>query len=208
MWVYLDSWMVQDGEIPELSVGDTLRGVALRAACLSLQEAGADVREGIVQRPDPDPSNARTSYHLTGTVESCGRNEVLLAVAGLHYLAEPADVRAVPGTSPGESMLERYSPDFVVPPVGARAAAVCTWEVLAEYETGSQELRADWRVHGLAIEHRDATAVELREARILRVDTVDRLHRWADERVGERIIYLLDLQVSGSGAPVETAPIG
>ena len=35
MWVYLENWLVQDGEIPELAAGMRLRSAGLRAYCVS-----------------------------------------------------------------------------------------------------------------------------------------------------------------------------
>lgn len=194
MWVYVENWLVQDGEIPELRVGDTLRDAALRAACLSLREAGEGVREGVVERPQTNTSSGRVSYQVTGTAEALPRpDQVVLRVGERRLLAEPGTVRRVPGASPSDWGLERYSPDFVVPPVGGRVTAVCTWEVLAAYEIGPWQLRADWRVRGLRIERRAKTPVELERAAIVRVDTVDRLSCWGDEHAEDRITYILDL---------------
>lgn len=198
MWVYLDSWLVQDGEVPELRLGDTFRQAAVRAACLTLHGADADAPDGHVELPQPAASSGRVTYSVTGTALACREpGEVLLRVGSLHLLAEPADVREVPGTKPRECMLERYSPEFAIPSVGDRVTATCTYEVLAGHEIAIHELRADWRVRGLRIERRATTPVELRKAKILRVDTVDRLERWADERGEDRIAYLLDLEPTG-----------
>jgi hypothetical protein len=194
VWVYLENWRVQDGEIPELHVGGKLHGAGLRAACLSLREATVDAPEGLHELREPDPSSGRIAYQVTGIAELCREpNEVLMTVGPLHLLAEPAAVRQVPGTAPSDCVLERYSPDFKIPPVGARVTAACTWEVLAKYEVEFPALLADWRVRGLRIERRPTAPLERQKAQILHVDTVDHLERWADEGPNNRVTYLLDL---------------
>jgi hypothetical protein len=39
MWVYLETWMVKDGALPELARGSHLRDVGLRAECGNLGSA-------------------------------------------------------------------------------------------------------------------------------------------------------------------------
>jgi hypothetical protein len=50
MWVYMETWIVQDGA-PELGRGSCLRGVGLRADCLSVGPAGTLV-DGIAELAD------------------------------------------------------------------------------------------------------------------------------------------------------------
>jgi hypothetical protein len=50
MWVYMETWIVKDGA-PELGRGDYLRGVGLRAECLSLGPARTAV-DGIAEPVD------------------------------------------------------------------------------------------------------------------------------------------------------------
>jgi hypothetical protein len=52
MWVYMETWIVQDGA-PELARGEPLRGVGLRAECRSLGPARA-AADGITELVDPD----------------------------------------------------------------------------------------------------------------------------------------------------------
>lgn len=75
--------------------------------------------------------------------------------------------------------------------------------MLGQYEIGFPELRADWRVRGLRIERRATAPLELQKSKILRVDAVDHLKRWADEGLGDRITYLLDLDPVTSRAQTE-----
>ena len=125
---------------------------------------------------------------------------VLLRVGGFRVLAEPISIRQVPGTSSENYVLERFSPDFVVPAVGTRIAVVCRLEVMAAYETEhAPDLRRDWVVGHLKVQHRARVPVPGREQawnvdKVLRVDDIERMHRWADERSHRPITYLLDLK--------------
>jgi hypothetical protein len=66
MWVYMERWIVKDGA-PELARGDHLRGVGVRAECLSLGPARTAV-DGITELVDlgdlQGPGSHR--YELTG----------------------------------------------------------------------------------------------------------------------------------------------
>jgi hypothetical protein len=44
MWVYLETWMVKDGALPELARASHLRGVGLRAGCHAIDATRSDHR--------------------------------------------------------------------------------------------------------------------------------------------------------------------
>ena len=158
-----------------------------------------------MELPGPDPSGDNAPhYELTGTVEwGHEPSSVLLRVGGFRVLAEPNSIRQVPGTSPENYAVERFSPDFFVPAVGTRAAVVCRLEVMAEHETddaGYPNLRRDWVVQHLKRQHRALVPVPGRARtwnvdKVLHVDNIERMHRWADEKSGDHVTYLLDLQL-------------
>lgn len=210
MWAHLQNWIVQDGEIPELYAGATLRDHAVRASCWTIQESQA--AEGVSELPGLDPSgDDAPHYALTGTVER-GRqpSSVLLRVGGFRVLAEPCSVRQVPGTSAEDFALERFSPDFFIPATGTRTTVVCRLEVMAEHETddavGLPDLRRDWVVRRLKLQRRALVPVRGRARafsvdKVVRVDTIERMHRWADENRDEAVTYLLDLQPPGPEGP-------
>ncbi|HET7661267.1 MAG TPA: hypothetical protein VFK66_12835 [Oryzihumus sp.] len=169
---------MQDGEIPELHTGSTLHDHAVRASCWSIRETPA--QEGVIELPGPDPSGDNAPhYELTGTVE-WGQE-----------------------ASPENYILERFSPDFFVPVVGTRAAVVCRLEVMAVHETedfGYPELGRDWVVQHLKLQHRALVPVPGHARtwnvdKVLHVDDIERMHRWADETSGDHVTYLLDLQL-------------
>jgi hypothetical protein len=191
--------MVQDGEIPELYVGSTLRDHAVRASCWSIRASRSP--EGFTELSGPDPWGDRAPhYQLTGTVEGGEEpGSVLVRVGGFRVLAEPIHIRQVPGTSLTTCALERFSPDFFVPAVGTRVSLNCRLEVMAEYEAedtfGSGHLRRDWVVRHLKLQHR-APAPQRAGAlgKVLRVDEIERMHRWTDEQDRDHVTYLLDLE--------------
>jgi hypothetical protein len=203
VWAHLQNWIVQDGEIPELHSGSTLHDQGLRASCWSIEESQAP--EGYTELAGPDPSGDRAPhYELIGTVEwGQEPSSVALRVGDFRVLAEPASFRQVPGTSPEQFVLERFSSDFVVPPVGTRASIVCKLEVLADYETddefGIPDIRRDWVVRHLKLQHRalvpiSGRAREHKVGKVLRVDVIERMRRWADATGDDHVTYLLDLQ--------------
>ncbi len=203
MWAHLANWIVQDGEIPELHIGSVLRDHGLRASCWSVEESQEP--EGCVELAGPDPSGDRAPhYALSGTVE-WGRetSSMLLRVGHFAVLAEPGSFRHVPGSSPQDDVLERFSPDFFVPATGTRVTVTCRLEVLAAYETdeefGVPDIRRDWDVQQLRIQHRALVPVpgrerERRVGKVLHVEDIERMHRWADATGDGYVTYLLDLQ--------------
>jgi hypothetical protein len=52
MWVYLETWMVKDGALPELARASHLRGVGLRAGCHAVGPART-AKDGIAELADP-----------------------------------------------------------------------------------------------------------------------------------------------------------
>ena len=169
VWVHLENWIVQDGDVPELHIGSVLRGHGLRASCWSVEESQEP--EGCVELAGPDPLGDRAPhYALSGTV-AWGRepSSMLLRVGNFAVLAEPGSFRQVPGTSPPDDVLERFSPDFFVPATETRVTVVCRLEVLAGYETdekfGDLDIRRDWDVRQLQLQHRALVPVPGREKR-------------------------------------------
>ena len=89
--------------------------------------------------------------------------------------------------------------------VGCRVTAQCTLSVVADYEwdaSGLPDLKTDWYVRRLAIEHRqiDDTSrspgrvLADRPGRVLRSFEIERMSRWDDDRIpGVMAWYLLDV---------------
>ncbi len=177
----------------------------------SVRRAGASGhrqhQKGSLELPGPDPSgDSAPHYEITGTVEwGQDPSSVLLSVGGFQLLAEPITIRQVPGTSHETYALERFSPGFFVPSIGTRATITCRLEVMADYETDDafgypERLRRDWAVRHLKVQRHALIAVPGREGtwnvgKVVGVDTIERMHRWADEQRHHPITYLFDLQL-------------
>src|SRR6266566_1225020 len=186
MWVYMETWIIKDGAA-DLARGSHLRGVGLRADCLSV--GPARTVDGIAELADPrarqEPASHR--YELTG-------------------MAGPAaDVHA--GDGPGQ---RHIGSEFVITAgdqafvaltagpaskvaVGSRVTAQCTLSVVADYEWeafGLPDLRTDWYVRGLAIEQRQidyapgsrGRARVSHPGKVLRSFEIERMSRWDDDR--------------------------
>jgi hypothetical protein len=186
VWTHLAPWLVKTGEVPQLEVGDTLRGAGVHASCWSLDQARGP--EGIVELHGADPAgDSSPHYELTGTVEwvAEGSPEVLLRVEGLGFVAGP---RAA-----------GYPADFRLPDVGAPVTAVARLEALALYDAGAPDVRRDWLVRAIKVEHRALVSSpdypgQTEPGAIVRVDDIGRMLRWADASSRDHASYLLDLE--------------
>jgi hypothetical protein len=186
VWTHLAPWLVKTGEVPQLEVGDTLHEVGLRASCWSL--TGANVAPGVAERPGDDPAgDASPHYDVTGSVEWVGPSDsVVLRADDLRVLAAP---RTDHGTS------------FVLPEVGSTVTVVAILEVMGLYDASAAEapdVRLDWLVGAIKVEHRDLVPTpgfpgQSEPGRIVRVDEIGRMLRWADASSKDHASYLLDL---------------
>lgn len=203
MWVYLRNWMVQDGEVPELSPGAALRDVALRAACWSVRPS--EQSEAVTPLAGPDPDGLDADHHeVTGTVERVVGSRppgLLLRTGTLHLLAEPVTVLAPHGEP-------AYPADFWVHGAGTRATATCRLEAMAHHESEAEALgldepgiRRDWVVQRVRVRHRALEPAPgeqgtLAPGRIVSVDDVDRMRRWDDDPGRDYVDYIVDLTPS------------
>jgi hypothetical protein len=125
---------------------------------------------------------------------------VLLRLGQLGLLAEPHDVDWV---HDGEHLsAQRDAAAFRLASAGERVTAVATLQVMAAYETEAfdfPDVRRDWIVRGLKVEHRELIASaefpDSREpGRILQIDDIPRMLRWADASRRDHATYVIDLQ--------------
>jgi hypothetical protein len=195
MWVYMETWIVKDGA-PELGRGDHLRGVGLRAECLSLGPARIAV-DGIAEPVDPGDLQGAGShrYELTGVAGHAQDVWSELGLAGAEFVITAGD----------QAFLARTAGPASEIAVGCRVTAQCTLSVVADYEWdafGLPDLKTDWYVRRLAIEHRqiDDTSrgpgrvLADRPGRVLRSFEIERMSRWDDDRIpGVMAWYLLDV---------------
>src|SRR4051794_1033410 len=62
MRVYLEPWVVQDGQVPELRAGEVMREVGIAAACWTCERSeGFDLCEEV---PGDDPDGIATAHAL------------------------------------------------------------------------------------------------------------------------------------------------
>jgi hypothetical protein len=190
VWTHLASWLVKSGEVAQMEPGDTFPAVSVRASCWSVVPAEGPHGMELATTPDPtgEPS---LHYALTGDVE--WRREpasMLLRVGDRAFVAEPRDPLAS---------------GFRLPKLGDRVTVVCTLEVMGAYETEAfdyPDVRRDWLVSGLKLEHRELVPSpefpDTREpGRILHIDDIPQMLRWADATSRDHATYLLDLEPSG-----------
>ena len=186
MWTHLAPWLVKTGEVPQLEVGDVLRGAALHASYWSL--VGARGPEGLTELSGPDPAGEHSPhYELTGTVASLadGSTEVVLQVDGLALVAGPR--------------VEGHQSGFQPPEAGQRVTAVARLEALSLYDAGAPDVRRDWLVRALKVEHRAPVPSpgypgQTEPGAIVRIDDISRMLRWADASSKDHASYLLDLE--------------
>jgi hypothetical protein len=186
VWTHLAPWLVKTGEVPQLEVGDTLRDTGLHAACWTLSEPTA--LPGVAERPGEDPAgDASPHYDLTGTVEWAGDDSLVLRVDDVRVIATPR-----PGSGAGFGGRE----------VGSTVTAVATLEAMGLYDASAvdaPDVRCDWLVRAIRVEHRALVPTpgfpgQSEPGRIMRVDEIGRMLRWADASTKDHTTYLLDLE--------------
>jgi hypothetical protein len=197
MWVYLETWIVKDGALPELARGSQLRGVGLRADCLSLGPART-AADGIAELVDlgGEPASGRYRYELTGVA---GQAEYVCSDRG-HIGSE-----FVITTGEQAFVAVTAGPAAEVA-AGSRVTAQCTFSVVADYEWdafGLPDLRTDWHVRRLRIERRQIDyvpnpgpggALVGRPGKVLGSAEIERMSIWEDDADSAiRASYLLDL---------------
>jgi hypothetical protein len=149
VWVYMATWIVKDGA-PELGRGSILPGVGLRASCLSAgpARARADGISELVNGGSVRPGGhayeltglagaARDVFAGDGPAERHAGSEFVITAGDRGYIAQAAE--------PASGI-----------PAGSRITAQCMLSVVADYEWdafGLPDLRSDWRVLRLKIEH-------------------------------------------------------
>jgi hypothetical protein len=184
VWTYLDVWLVQTGEIPQLALGDTLGSLAVRAVWSTITATDED--EGVGDAPTSARGDEGSPRHrLVGTV-TWRREPRLLAVriGSFEVLAEPRSTVAAP-----------------LPEVGERVALEASAYAVPDYEIEADDLpdvRRDWSVRGLRVEHRELVDSmthpgSTEPGRIVKVVEIPHMLRWADAPRGAHAGYLLDL---------------
>jgi hypothetical protein len=177
VWTYLSTWILQDGELPELRRGSRLTGYGIRASGWRLELT--EHPDGLELVDGPDPDGYRTvTYVLTGLVELCRpeTSEWIVRSGPSRFLVRLGEVPATPID-------------------GEQVSVRCFLALVPNYEWsafGLPDVRRDWTVDALKIEHRarDATG---HLGDVVEVQQLTEMHKWADERPNLGSSYLLDL---------------
>ena len=185
MWTYLSTWIVQDGELPELRAGSRLIDHGVRASGWLIESTRDTDRLEFVEGPDPDGYDTVT-YRLTGPVEWSRpeTSEWVIRCEGIPFLARLSNLYPVPRR------------------IGERVSVLCALAVVPDYEWlafGLPDVRQDWIVEALKVQRR---AVEVRDgtgvpADVVCVEELVEMRQWADGRAGLACEYLLDLRRAG-----------
>lgn len=174
MWVCLQEWLVRDGAVTELRVGQRLHDVGIRANCWSVRD-GAD-EDSIVDLDGSDATTILPSSDVTGTVEWVEPSTV------------PFEAPVVTTLRVGDVTLLALGPatELAGVDVGARLTVHCSLSVVPDFEWASAmpDVRRTWTVHGIRQahwktvtdrQHLDGPAEVLEETEIAAIQP------WSDE---------------------------
>jgi hypothetical protein len=200
VWTHLPVWVVQTGEVPQLSIGDTWEHLAVRATWSSMRPADQD--DGIV--PLAADTGETPRYGVTGLVTwTRPPRSLVVGTGSCDLLVEPEAVGRATEPGPNGPPLEPVFPDVDLPHPGERRSFEMTsCSAMLDYEIeafGYPDVRRDWRVCGIKVEHRELLASPAypggsEPGRVLRVQTISRMLRWADAARREHASYLVDVQ--------------
>lgn len=206
MWTYLQNWIVQDGEVPELAVGDRLRDVGVRLYCDRITIASgsdAEARAEAVSTPREQYGHTLTGVvtRPTGGVFSA---TVLQSAAGYFFLepANPTFDSVAAGTS-----VETDPIRIQQIPAGTVVSVTGTADIMASYEVDgyTSPLVADRVVRALALEYRTLIPDPGKydtwcPGEVISVQKIDRMRRWHDDPSSARMhaTYLLQLDIPPS----------
>jgi len=183
MRVYLEPWVVQDGQVREVRAGEVLRDVGIAAACWSCDgSTGSDLLEEL---PGEDPDGCATAHSLLdGVLVWRGHQVGVLRVHDMHFVVKGIVEQVAPETS-------RRRP-LELPAAGQRMRVHAGLYVMPAHEV---DLDPDgdssppggvrqWLVHAVQLERHA-------RGRVVSVETLDRMQAWEDEARGGE--YLLEL---------------
>lgn len=201
VWVRVAVWEVQTGEVSQLSVGDTIERLGVRATFWTLEPSDED--DGVAELAGSDPAGEESPYYrVVGRVTwTCEPHSLVVSVGPVRLVAEPMAVGAVETPRQHELPLDPVLPDVGLPEVGDRVALVARLSSMLEYEPdafGYPDVSRAWVVRRLRVEHRELVASSAyprgsEPGRILRVVDIPRMLRWADAPRDSHASYLVDV---------------
>ncbi len=203
---YLPSWIVQDGQLPELGPGDLVE-LGLTLWCWERTFKGESVVEGMTLLDQPDPQGHVGALHeVTGRVRWTSLPHAWVLAIGDVLLAVNDEVVKHASEEPAVRVGWRRPPRVPTPPpVGSVITARGTVAVAADYEWDNVEApdpapdgRRPWRVRRVILQQSrwrrwvrapsGPSTVGTTEMEVARID------RWGDEPPGVLASYLVDLE--------------
>lgn len=197
MWAYLENWIVQDGEVPDLGPGATLRA-GLRAQASQVRTSTTSP-EGITELSAADADGRGFRYTVTGVAGAGTRVESFFRGPGMetppHLIGTEFLI-----TAGAHQFLALAPPDAAAIGVGSRVSIDCIFLIMAKHEIEElalPDVRGEWRVAELKLEQRriarSATGIG-GVAEVIQVRDLDRMRRWDDDPDPDiSVSYLLDL---------------
>ncbi len=212
MWTYLPQWLVQDGQVDELTPGSSLLSTGVAATCTKVKIADGSRSAGVVLAESGVPYGYR--YDVTGVAGAvrdvlAGNGDGRSARIGSEFLLTSGSLRFLASTTN----------IFVDEVAGLTVTVRCSLHVLADYEFEAFDLpdvRADWSVGSVQIERRALIRhmVKGRKGRrvaegyageVVELIEVPRIRKWADDPIvdpqsnaAETVLdYVVDLRLLG-----------
>lgn len=143
MWVGLQEWLVREGAVPQMHVGQRLHDVAVRANCWSVHDA-ADEETGV------DPAGA-------GEASILPHSDVTGAVDWVEPVHGPYEaVAATLRVGDVRLLVQGPATAMLGVDVGARVTLHCSLSIVPdqEWETSRMpDVRRSWTVHGIRQSH-------------------------------------------------------
>lgn len=197
MWVSLETWLIGDGQVPEVGPGAVLRDCGLRLN-VSYLKASDESLEGAREVHADDAGRVR--YQVTGRCQAVtSPMAALIALPGWLTIAEPETYRTVEGAVDFPA-LEAWSEQFHPPLANEMLEAEGWLAVVADHEWDAfaiPDSRMDWRLRSIQLIEHQMVSVPGGPADtrmfgpVVRAANVDRLSRTADRLAGAQ--YLVDL---------------
>lgn len=189
MWATLETWLLGDGEVPELRIDEVLSRKGLRLSCDAF---GPSAETTTGAWTTGAATEGDITHRLRGVVVAAWQQAAVIDIGECLVLLEPAAVRAVQ-TADGHEALERYSADFKTPSVGSMGEAAGRLEVVPDYEWEAfhqLDVRRDWRLAGV---------MRIDRHPVVQVRRMEQLDITADRNPSS--CYLVNLEPANAVAP-------
>jgi hypothetical protein len=144
LWVSLKDWLVRDGAVPALEVGQRLHGTTVRADCWSVHDGGDD--DAVVDSVGDGVATVLPCSDVTGTVQ------------WVQPSAGPYEGPVVTTLRVGDATLLMLGPPTELGgvDVGTRLTARCSLSIMHDHEwdtSAMPHVHGTWAVRGIRRSH-------------------------------------------------------